>query len=1505
MAQKRGRIALLVMSIVCAVTFTTGMLTLNGGTAKAAETTLYSADFENLSDASTADDIFQNTGIAGGNRSIVTARPNHIHAIYTFYDNGCQHQSLYLDTGRGISSTDVSKTYKVEMTYQHFGYVANTTLGLQGPNTGDYNSALILRADGTSQVDNYGAEQFVSAGKAVLGADGWWDIEFTFTGTGGYLFPIFWMNSSDYAKANEELNTGLNLAEFKVSCEESVIYEMKVNAGIDTNDGVYQACGMAAGAPATLTTVAGSDGINGKTLKVTYTFWEDGGWQNNNLYSDTNKVNLVMEAGEEYVLRFKTKLFGHARENYIIVKQLDAANGFAQKGEAQAILRADGTFAFADYQSGDSHTLVEGKSFVTVADGIFDVVMVVKGLGYNFQLIGNYWCSDPVSANANHDTGMYLDDFTIAKYVEDAPEEPEVPEEPEDDGYDVVYSDGFNNVSPSTSGGDAMYHATGFAGALKSLTIDTQGVNGSNAIKGIYDFWEDGGWQVVQFYSDTGKINVTLEEGKEYAIEFKAKSLGPVFQNIFIFRQLDPNSNWAVMGETQTIMKADGTLDFAEYSGSTLNREASSYTVDENGVYTVKMVVTGLGYRLQMLGNMCSLDPVASNQNGDTGFLFDDFAVKVKRDADQPEEPEVDVNGEYRVNYTQTFENVDVNTSGSDAMYHASGFAGSNPTLVIETANPISGSRSLKAVYNFWEDGGWQNGNAYLDSSRTSNTVKDSIYRFNMKIKPFGHWAKVSLGFSYNNDSSKEYIFINNDGTYVSETLYESIIIKYEITEENGVYDVTVYTYGTGAYIFNYFYMLSSDAALANAEETGFYLDDYSFAKQLKEEGAGLNKKAYYYNKYNGGNFVTTATFSEIDSLTIGETLLTTEQYSYENGVLTVYESVLKNLANGSYVLTAVGGADVSEVALLVDNVAMGSVYEIDFSAMPNLNGGQEGNDLFYQNSYMDPGKFEIFTVEDGDNKMVKFVKSEISEAFTQLFQFNPQPGRLNNLSKDKWHSVSADIKLENVTIIGVEVRIHDEGRDPTAYYMELDLVAGKRIDDGEHSPYASWKVVDKGNGWYNLTIEFMYTGEEYTDGAAAYLMYNGCQISAESAYYFDNLVVQSELIPYVVNGKQVYDVASSEMPYAIIDLCGAFDISAITVGETALTAGVEYTTNTTPTGTTRVNFAKSFLQNYSVGETIAIRIATTKGNVIAYDLEVIDTTPVLPSEVLVADIAIEQPLTASVDLKGYEIAGITLNETALVGTEYIFNSALGSIEFKYTYLKTLAVGTHVYTIVTTSGAVGTFSISIENSTPVISDVVYEKNEGGNLTVNVDVKGKEITAVVIGEFALTAGEYSYENGVLTINESAIASLSAGEYELTVTTVASVTVKLTVNDAPPAFEGEYTAKVGEDLVITVNVYGKEIVSVSIDGLELLAEEYSYADGKLTISGAVFEELAEGERVLTLVTEGGNAELAFALTKVVADSSSGEVVLTSCTSSLAGSGMLSMLAIAIALIFKKRR
>ena len=1494
MAQKSGRIALLVMSIVCAVSLTTGILTLNVGRAKAAQTTLYSVDFENLSEASTPDEIFQGTGIAGGNRSVVNALPNYINAIYTFWDNGCQKETMYLDTGRGVPSTDVSKTYTLTMKYQHFGYIKDTTIGLLGP-TGDYNSVLILRADGTSQVDNYGAQKYCSLVKATVDADGWWNVELSFTGTGGYFFPVFYMNTSDYAKANEELNTGLNLAVFKVTCEDATVYEMKVNAGIDTNDGVYQACAFAAGSTVTLKTIAGTDGINGKTLKVTYTFWEDGGWQNNNIYTDTNRVNLVLEEGKEYAVEFKAKHFGSVNQNILRFLQLDSSNNWASVGESQVIMKADGSLDFADYIG---NSLNGAKSSYTVdANGVYTVKLVLKGLGYNLQMLGNMWSSDPVNANQKHDTGFFLDDFAVSVIVED---KPVVPEEPEvDENYDVVYSQDFNNVSASTSGSDAMYQATGFAGALHELSIDTQGVNGSNALKGIYTFW-DNGWQHVNIYTDTGRVNVTLEEEKEYIIEFKAKLLGSASSAVLMFLQLDPSNNWAKVGESQAILNANGSVDFADYIGNSLNAENSSYTVDANGVYTVKLAVKGLGLRLQLIGNMSSSDYASSNANFDTGLLFDDFKVLVKKEA--VEEPEIDVSGDYRVSYTQGFESVDSLTSGSDAMFHASGFAGGTKELAIETENPISGSKSLRVVHAFFEDGGWQNGNAYLDSGRTSNTAKGSIYRFSMKVKPFGHWAMLAIGFAYNNDASKDVIYIKADGSISADVVYNGALIKYDVTEENGVYTVVLYMYGCDSYIFNYFHMQASNAALANTEATGFYLDDYEFAKQLKAEGAGLDKKAEFYNKYTGGNFVTNGTFTSVESVSIGDTALTSAQYSYENGVLTVYESVLKTLDNGTYTLTAVSEADVAEVQLVVDDIAIGAVYEMNFAGMPALNGGQEGNDNFYFNSYMDPGHFGIYTVDEGDNRYVKFVKSEVSEAFTQLFQFNPQPGRLNCLTKDKWHSISADIKLENVSQIAVEIRVHEKTSDPTAYYMELDLVKGERVDDGPHSPYASWQVVDKGNGWYTLTVNFMYTGEQYSDTAAAYLMYNGAQVAANSAYYFDNLLVQSELIPSVVGGEQAYDVASSEMPYAIIDLCRVFDIASIKAGETLLTAGVEYTTNTTPTGTTRINFAKDFLQAYQVGQVIEIAIATTKGNVINYNLEVIDTTPALPTEAIVCDIAIEKGAALTVDFKGYDIASITLNDTALMGTEYNYNSNSGIIEFKHTYLKTLAVGNHVFTVQTTSGAKGTFTITVENSTPVASDVVYEKSEGGDLQVAIDVKGKEILSVVIGEFELVADEYAYADGVLTIAESAIATLAAGEYSVVITTSASVSIKLTINDAPPAFAGEYTATVNKDLAVTVETYGKAIISVSIDDIELLEGEYTYENGVLTIGGAVFAEFAEGERVLTLVTEGGTAQVTFTLTAQSADSST---ELKSCKTSLSGTGVMAMLAMAVVAIFKKRK
>ena len=48
----------------------------------------------------------------------------------------------------------------------------------------------------------------------------------------------------------------------------------------------------------------------------------------------------------------------------------------------------------------------------------------------------------------------------------------------------------------------------------------------------------------------------------------------------------------------------------------------------------------------------------------------------------------------------------------------------------------------------------------------------------------------------------------------------------------------------------------------------------------------------------------------------------------------------------------------------------------------------------------------------------------------------------------------------------------------------------------------------------------------------------------------------------------------------------------------------------------------------------------------------------------------------------------------------------------------------------------------------------------------------------------------------------------------------------VKDLPPAITGEYTVKQGEELVLSVELNGKEIVSIVVDGL--LPVSYTHLD-----------------------------------------------------------------------------
>jgi len=145
-------------TLVCTLAVLGGLLPL-GGVAAKADTILYERDFETLTTAATADDIYGASGVAGANRSIVEETENYIQMNYTFHDNNCEVSALYLDTGRGVPTTEAGKTYTFEFTFQTYGLV--DVVNVLFHTTGDTvnHGAYTFRNDGSAVVGNYGSNQ--------------------------------------------------------------------------------------------------------------------------------------------------------------------------------------------------------------------------------------------------------------------------------------------------------------------------------------------------------------------------------------------------------------------------------------------------------------------------------------------------------------------------------------------------------------------------------------------------------------------------------------------------------------------------------------------------------------------------------------------------------------------------------------------------------------------------------------------------------------------------------------------------------------------------------------------------------------------------------------------------------------------------------------------------------------------------------------------------------------------------------------------------------------------------------------------------------------------------------------------------------------------------------------------------------------------------------------------------------------------------------------------------
>lgn len=242
------------------------------------------------------------------------------------------------------------------------------------------------------------------------------------------------------------------------------------------------------------------------------------------------------------------------------------------------------------------------------------------------------------------------------------------------------------------------------------------------------------------------------------------------------------------------------------------------------------------------------------------------------------------------------------------------------------------------------------------------------------------------------------------------------------------------------------------------------------------------------------------------------------------------------------------------------------------------------------------------------------------------------------------------------------------------------------------------------------------------------------------------------------------------------------FTVTKVTAGDKQLTENTDYTVTATPVGTYRLAITKAFCEQYSAGDTVAVSVLTSKGNTLNFNLNIFDSTPSLPAETLTYDKAPKKDLSFDISLGGYALVAMKEGETAISDGVYYMDG--DKLVLKQTYLKTLTNGAHVFTIETASGATGTFTVEISDSTPVIAAVTQYKKNSGALEIAVETYGKEIVSVKLNNRVLQSGEYTYANGKLTIAESVMNSLVAGEYTLEAETVASAAGKIVVSDEPP-------------------------------------------------------------------------------------------------------------------------
>lgn len=308
-----------------------------------------------------------------------------------------------------------------------------------------------------------------------------------------------------------------------------------------------------------------------------------------------------------------------------------------------------------------------------------------------------------------------------------------------------------------------------------------------------------------------------------------------------------------------------------------------------------------------------------------------------------------------------------------------------------------------------------------------------------------------------------------------------------------------------------------------------------------------------------------------------------------------------------------------------------------------------------------------------------------------------------------------------------------------------------------------------------------------------------------------------------------------------------------------------DFTPAATAPGTVVFTFTVTDAYGAQAARDITLTYKTVNPVIYDADTKSVDKKDAFGDVVMTVDTFGTESSSLYFEMTGIALAGVPLPLEAYVlktgGDPRLFS-------LKAAYLRSLPVGTYVFTLSTTAGS-AEFSLDVFDTRPVTVDVALV-----NHVKTVDATDPVITLtlyanVITGaDVAMTAEgftlgtAFAYENGVLTLFHAYLDTLASGTYVVRILGEDEITVVIHDPTAPQVEASDRVttvekAAVSGSLAISVSLFGLEGETTVRFGEAILGSESVLVTGTgITLTETFLTSLAYGTHVFTVENSNGS-------------------------------------------------